>query len=107
MEALTNTIAEPSPLRGEYEIIRVDGTQTIHQGKISLAEIQHIISCDTLDTVTIDRRRQTVMFVDDTGMLDGKPVNAKATALYHRVCRLGTVHQIHGDVVIASAGGLA
>jgi hypothetical protein len=47
------------------------------------------------------------MFVDDTGMLDGKPVNAKTTALYHRVCRPGTLHQIHGVVVIIPAGGLA
>jgi hypothetical protein len=35
------------------------------------------------------------MFVDDTGMLDGKPVNAKATALYRAICKRGTEHQIH------------
>jgi hypothetical protein len=89
---------------GTYKVILVDGTETIHQDKPSIAEIMRLIDCDCLDTVTIDRKRQTVMFVDDTGMLDGKPVNAKATALYHAICRPGTVHQIHGDVVIVNDG---
>jgi hypothetical protein len=83
-----------------FKVIRIDGTESIHQGKPSVAEICRLIGCDTLDTFTIDRERQTVMFVNDTGMLDGKPVNAKATALYHAICKPGTVHQIHGDVVI-------
>jgi hypothetical protein len=91
----------------QYKVIRMDGTETVHAGTVSTVEICKLIGCDGLDTVTIDRRRQTVMFVDDTGMLDGKPVNAKATALYHAICRPGTVHQIHGDVVIVPAGGLA
>jgi hypothetical protein len=89
---------------GTYRVIRVDGTETVHQGKPPIAEIHRIIGCECLDTVTIDRRRQTVMFVDDTGMLDNKPVNVKATALYHAVCRPGTIHQIHGDVVIVNDG---
>ena len=29
-----------------------------------------------------------------------KPINEKATALYHANCRPGTTHQIVGDVVI-------
>ena len=33
-------------------------------------------------------------------MIYRKPVNAKATALYHAIYRPGTVHQIHGNVVI-------
>jgi uncharacterized NAD-dependent epimerase/dehydratase family protein len=94
------------PRRGEYKIVRTDGTETVHAGKPTTTEIIRLIRCSGLDTVTIDRRRQTVMFVDDTGMIDGKPVNAKATALYHAVCRPGTTHQIHGDVVIVPAGGL-
>jgi hypothetical protein len=85
---------------GYIKVIRTDGTESIHQGKASVAEICRLIGCGTLDTVTIDRKRQTVMFVNDSGVLDGKPVNAKATALYHAVCKPGTVHQIHGDVVI-------
>src|SRR5580700_10326343 len=87
---------------GTYKVIRTDGTETVHEGKPSIREITRIIGCDTLDHVTIDRRRQTVMCVDDTGMLDHKPVNAKATALYHTVCKPGTVWQIHGDVVIVN-----
>jgi len=93
--------------RGQYKVIRVDGTETLHHGKVSIAEIQSLIGCDGLDTVTIDRKRQTVMFVDDTGMIDGKPVNPEATELYRRICKPGTVWAIHGDVVIVPAGGLA
>jgi hypothetical protein len=92
---------------GTYKVIRTDGTETEHQGKASIAEIMRIIGCTGLDTVTIDRKRQTVMFVDDTGMLEGKSVNQKATALYRAVCKPGTVHQIHNDVVIVPSGGLA
>jgi hypothetical protein len=86
--------------RGQYKIIRVDGTETVYEGKPAIGEISRLIGCDALDTVTLDRRRATVMFVDDTGMLDRKPVNAKATALYRARCKPGTVWAIHGDVVI-------
>jgi hypothetical protein len=79
-----------------YKIILVDGTETVHQGTPSIAEIQVIIGCDGLDTVTIDGRKQTVMFIDDTGMLDGKPINPKATALYHARCLPGNPYSIHG-----------
>jgi hypothetical protein len=87
-----------------YKIIRVEGTETIHEGTAGIADILRIIGCNCLDTVTIDRKRQTVMFVNDAGMIDGKPVNAKATALYRAVCKPGTLHQIHGDVVIVNDG---
>lgn len=92
---------------GTYKVIRIDGTETIHRGKASLSEITRLIGCSGLDTVTIDRRRRTVMFVDDTGMIDNKAVNPKATALYHAVCMPGTAHQIHGDVVIVNDGDFA
>ena len=62
-------------------MILVDGTETVHEGKPSIVEIERLIGCDGLDTVTIDRKRQTVMFVEDTGMLTRRPVNEKATAL--------------------------
>jgi hypothetical protein len=87
---------------GTYKLIRTDGTETMHGGKPTIREIMRLIGCEGLDTVTIDRKQQTVMFVDDTGMLDRKPVNAKATVLYHAVCEPATVHQIHGDVVIVN-----
>jgi hypothetical protein len=82
--------------------IRADGAETMHEGEASIPEIMRLIGCSCLDTVTIDRKRQTVMFVDDTGMIDRKPVNAKATALYRAICKSGTLHQIHGDVVIVN-----
>jgi hypothetical protein len=62
---------------GSYSVIRVDGTETIHQGKPNIAEIMRIISCNFPDTVTIDRKRQTVMFVDDTGMDDTGMIDRK------------------------------
>ena len=88
--------------RGTYKIIRVNGTEETVPERPTLPAIYKAIGCDTIDTVMIDRRSQIVMIVDDTGMIDGKPANAKATALYHSVCRPGTVHQIHGDVAIAN-----
>jgi hypothetical protein len=71
--------------QGQHRLIRVDGSQTIHEGKPSIAEIQRLIGCGGLETVIIDRKHQTVMFVDDTGMIDNKPVNPKATALSMQV----------------------
>jgi hypothetical protein len=38
-------------------------------------------------------------------LIDGKPFNTKATALYHAICKPGTVHQIHGHVVIVNDKG--
>ena len=98
---------DATPPSNHYRLIRADGTATTFPRKVSIGEICRLIGCETLDTVTIDRRRQTVMFVDDTGMLDGKPVNSRATALYHAVCSPGNPFSIHGDVVIVPAGGLA
>jgi hypothetical protein len=89
-----------------YRIILTDGTETVHPGNIFYHEILKVIGCTGLDVVTlILGPKPTVMFVDDTGMIDGKPVNAKATALYHARCKPGTVHQIHGHVVIVNDRG--
>ena len=93
--------------KGHYKVILADGTQSIHDGTPSVADICRLIGCDTLDTVTIDRERRMVMFVDDTGMITGKPANLKATALYHAVCHPGTDDQIHGNVVIVNDRDLA
>ena len=40
------------------------------------------------------------MVVDDDGYSKGLLDNLEATALYHKVCKPGTTHQIKGDVVI-------
>ena len=104
---LINPVAERALSKGEYNFICADGTETVHQGKAISTEIRHLIGCDALDTARVGPRRELTMLVDGTGMLDGKPVNAKATALYHAVCKPQTVWAIHGDVVIVPAGGLA
>ena len=41
-----------------------------------------------------------VMMGDDNGIAKGLPVNEAATALYHSVCRPGTTHKVHGDVLV-------
>lgn len=93
--------------RGEFKVIRVDGTETMHEQKPTIHSIQQFIGADCLDSVILDRDNEQVMMVDDTGMCDGKPVNPKATALYHAICKPGTIHCIHGDVVIVNDGDFA
>jgi hypothetical protein len=81
-----------------HKLILADGAETILDKKPSFDHIRSLIGCDTLDIVTL--RRDALMYVDDTGMIDGKPVNEKATKRYHARCKPGTTHQIHGHVVI-------
>ncbi len=88
--------------QGEFRVIRVDGTETLYEEKPTLARIFAAIGCTCIDTVTLDRENEIVMLVDDTGMVDGKPVNRKATHLYHDVCKPGTAWAIHGDVAIVN-----
>lgn len=81
------------------EIIRVSGARETHLvPRGSMKEIRTLIAADCFDTVNL--RNGMVMLVDDTGMIDGRPVNSEATKLYHGVCRPGTTHQICGDVAI-------
>jgi hypothetical protein len=91
--------------RGEYRIIRVDGTETLIEEKPRLKSICAAIGCESIDTVILTVRRaepEIIMLVDDTGMIDHKPVNPKATELYRAVCRPGTPYSIHGDVAIVN-----
>jgi hypothetical protein len=88
--------------RGSYWIIRVDGSATLYEERPTLRQICAAIGCTVIDTVILDRKKEVVMIVDDTGMIDGKPVNAKATELYHAVCKPGTIWSIHGDVAIVN-----
>ena len=87
----------------KLELLKVDGTRTEHvvdmRGRALLAEVSRLIGCDVLDAVNL--RDGRVMCVDDTGLIDGKPVNEQATKVYHSVCVPGTTHKIHGDCVIA------
>jgi hypothetical protein len=84
-------------------IIRVDGTEEFVGEVCTSRRICELIGAEQgLDSVNLRHlgRPYQVMLVDDTGMADGKPVNAKATALYHANCRPGTTHPICGDVFI-------
>lgn len=92
---------------GTYKIIRVDGTETLVKQKPTIRTVTRDIGCDSIDTVLLDRKAEIVMMVDDTGMIDRKPVNPKATALYHSICKPGTVYAIHGDVAIVWDGDFA
>jgi hypothetical protein len=87
---------------GEYRIIRVDGTEELVEERPTIQKIYRAIGCECCDSVTLDHKKMIVMMVDDTGMVDGKPVNSKATALYHARCKPGTIWAIHGDVAIVN-----
>jgi len=91
------------------KLIRVDGTEEELHGPHAIADVQLMIGASTLDTVTLRSWGHPlhVMLVDDTGMIDGKPVNARATELYHAQCRPGNPYSIHGDVVIVPDGDYA
>ncbi len=88
------------------KLIRTDGTEVELVGPHAIGDIKQMIGADTLDTVALRHLGQPlhVMMVDDAGMVDGSPVNVKATQLYHANCHPGTTHQIHGDVVIVPDG---
>lgn len=80
------------------KVIHVDGTVTELTGPISIREAQRLINADALDTVLL-RDHIHVMLIDDTGMIDGRPVNAEATCLYQERAPYSP-HSIHGDVVV-------
>lgn len=88
--------------RGTYKIIRTDGSEELIEERPRPATIYKAIGCDCIDTVILDRETMTVMMVDDVGMVDGKPVNDKATAMYRACCKPGTPYLIHGDVAIVN-----
>lgn len=105
--------------RGKWLVLRVDGTRVQKDGKPTISEIYSAIGCTCLDGVVLTRNESgvpaIVMLVDDTGMLDGKPVNAEATRLYTRRCgsimpgRRSIINTprmhaqaIHGDVAIVN-----
>lgn len=96
-------------------IIRCDGSEErtdVEHGGVAAA-----IGATTTDSVNL--RDGRIMFVDDDGWefvvkhvspthivhvptRARRPVNTKATALYHSVCVPGTTHQIVGDVCIVA-----
>ena len=88
------------------KLIRVDGTEQDLPSRQSMQDIYRLIGCSAVDVVQMRHmgRPSRVMLVDDTGMIDGKPANPKATELYHKNCRPGVIHPICGDVVIVPDG---
>lgn len=99
-------------------IIRVSGEEETHDVARERVwpEITALLGAPMLDTVNL--RDGRVMLVDDGGYETTsevrenvthlvptkplKPVNAKATAMYHAICHPGTTHQIVGDVAIVN-----
>lgn len=96
--------------RGQWKVVRVDGTIEVNLGKPSIHEVLAAIKATSLDTVMLRENgvhTGVVMLVDDTGLTDGKPVNTVATQLYHAQCIPGTTHPICGDVAICDDSDFA
>lgn len=81
------------------KLIRVNGEETDFDAALSLDKIRELIGCDCIDTVMLADDVH-VMIVDDTGLIDGKPLNEKATQLYWEKCGGPVDAYIAGDVVI-------
>lgn len=78
-------------------LIKTTGEESVHE--VTKWDDMYVLAgCRTFDSVNL--RDGRVMMVDDVGMIENLPVNPKATELYHSVCKPGTIHQIHGDVLI-------
>ncbi len=84
------------------KVIRVDGREEPLDGPTSMRLCEQLIGANGIDVVQLRHLGlpRWVMLVDDTGLVDGREVNVKATRLYHENCRPGTVHPICGDVAI-------
>ncbi len=96
-------MSEPLLEPKTWKVIRVDGEEELHEERARLLMIAKAIDCQCFDSVILTKKGDipdVVMLVDDTGMLDGRPVNPKATELYRSICKPGTLHSIHGDVAL-------
>lgn len=94
-------------LKGGYRLIRVDGTESLVEQKPTIRAIQRDIGCQVCDTVTLDGTNMIIMVVDDTGMLDRKPINRKASEMVRSVFGPQYPYDIHGDVAIVWDGDFA
>ncbi len=86
-----------------FTLLRVDGTREAFTTPPTNALIRALLRADSLDSVSLtftrDGRPDDIMCVDDTGLIDGKPLNPEATRLYHQRAPQATTG-IHGDVVL-------
>jgi hypothetical protein len=106
-------------------LIKCDGSEQViaFDRKTYLGKIRELIDAKSLDFVRIGKLENLdlVMAIDDLGYETEtiehggnrfelkpvralKPINPKATELYHAICYTGTTHQIVGDVVILHDG---
>lgn len=99
-------------------VIRCDGSVEHLDAPVGRDRVCELIGAATLDSVRLRHMGPPmhVMLVDDNGyetrvqeagncvlllpVRARKPVNVKATALYHLNCYPGSKHQIVGDVVV-------
>ena len=88
--------------RGQFLVIRIDGSEEVHNRRPTIRSVEHALGADILDTVILDRDNQVVMLVDDTGLIDRLPVNERATALVREVFGPRYPNKIHGDVAICN-----
>lgn len=96
------TEAQPAIIEKRRAIVRVDGSIEYFEKPITNRQISITIGARTLDSVQLKSWGSGAwqMVVDDTGMVDGRPVNEIATDLYLKQCAGGSPYSIHGDVVI-------
>jgi hypothetical protein len=104
MSLLCEYLPPNKPKGGLMKVQRLttEGKITVHEypGKVSFRVLAELVDYEWFDFVNL--RDGRVMAVDDTGILDGKPVNPIATAIYHSVCIPGCTQTIHGDVLIVN-----
>ena len=85
----------------KVKLIKTNGEESVIElPQLTIKKLHEIAGCDMFDTVNL--RDGRVMMIDDLGHPNQKPVNEKATALYHSVCVPGTTWEIRGDVVICN-----
>lgn len=93
---------------GTYKVLRTDGAIIMCAEKPNLTTIRKAIGCKSIDTVILSWSQEglagTIMLVDDTGMLDEKPVNETATKLMRAIFGPEYPNRIHGDVAICNDG---
>lgn len=78
---------------GEEKVISPARTEFTNE------ELHALIGCKFLAGVKLDD--EDFMFVDDTGLVDHRPINQKATEVV-RSYRPGYPHCIYGDVIIVN-----
>lgn len=91
---------------GICKLIKCNGAEVLIERRATMRGIQTLIGAKSLDTICLTKENgqpAVVMVIDDTGRNDGRPVNDKATALYHAALEARgqrTSNQIYGDVVL-------